>query len=65
MLFDRLNTIQEHQTIARNHIFQYLKQLRPEDRVGFYVLEADEVLVLHDFTRDAESLIKAVERVDN
>lgn len=64
LLFDRLNTIQEHQTIARNHIFQYLKQLRPEDRVGFYVLEADEVLVLHDFTRDAESLIKAVERVD-
>ena len=64
LLFDRLNTLQEHQTIARNHIFQYLKQLRPEDRVGFYVLEADEVLVLHDFTRDAESLIKAVERVD-
>ena len=63
LLFDRLNTLQEHQTIARNHIFQYLKQLRPEDRVGFYVLEADEVLVLHDFTRDAESLIKAVERV--
>lgn len=64
LLFDRLNTLQEHQTIARNHIFQYLKQLRPEDRVGFYVLEADEVLVLHDFTRDAASLIKAVERVD-
>jgi VWFA-related protein len=64
LLFDRLNTIQEHQTIARKHIFQYLKQLRPEDRVGFYVLESDEVLVLHDFTRDADSLIKAVERVD-
>jgi VWFA-related protein len=64
LLFDRLNTLQEHQSIARNHIFQYLKQLRPEDRVGFYVLEADEVLVLHDFTRDAASLIKAVERVD-
>src|SRR5687767_10714998 len=27
LLFDRLNTLQEHQTIARNHIFQYLKQL--------------------------------------
>lgn len=65
LLFDRLNTLQEHQTIARKHIFQYLKQLRPDDRVGFYVLEDDEVRVLHDFTRDASSLLRAVERLES
>ena len=65
LLFDRLNTLQEHQTIARTHIFQYLKQLSPDDRVGFYVLEDDEVRVLHDFTRDASSLLKALERIES
>ncbi len=64
LLLDRLNTSQEHQIIARRHLLQYLKQLRPDDRVGFYVLEADEVRVLHDFTRDASSLLAAIERVE-
>ncbi|HSC28342.1 MAG TPA: VWA domain-containing protein [Vicinamibacterales bacterium] len=62
ILYDRLNTRQEHLQQARGHIVEFLKQLRPEDRVGFYVLESDSVRVLHDFTRDASSLLKALGR---
>jgi VWFA-related protein len=65
LLYDRLNTRQEHQSIARRHIIEYLRQLRPEDRVGLYVLEGGAVRVLHDFTRDASSLLKAIERAEN
>ena len=38
ILYDRLNTHYEHQVQARAHIIKYLKQLRPDDRVGFWKL---------------------------
>lgn len=62
ILYDRLNTQYEHQQRARDHIVQYLKQLRPADRVGFYVLDGDAVRVLHAFTDDSASLLRTLER---
>lgn len=62
ILYDRLNTQYEHQHRARDHIVQYLRQLRPGDRVGFYVLDSDVIRVLHAFTSDAASLLRALER---
>jgi VWFA-related protein len=62
LLYDRLNTRQEHQTIAKNHVIKYLKQIRPDDRIGLYALDGDYVRVLHDFTDDAGSLLRALDR---
>jgi VWFA-related protein len=62
ILYDRLNTRDVHQQQAREHLITFLKQIRPSDRVGLYVLESDSVRVLHDFTQDAASLLKAIDR---
>ena len=61
--FDRVNTSDIHRAQARDHIIKFLGQLRPEDRVGFYVIDGNAVHVLHDFTRDATSLLKTLQRV--
>lgn len=62
ILYDRLNTSHEHQAQARAHIIKYLKELRPDGRVGFYVLESDSIRVVHPFTRDTESLLNALQQ---
>lgn len=62
ILFDRLNTSYEHQMQARAHVIQYLEQIRPDDRIGFYVLDGDALRVLHGFTRDSASLLDALKR---
>ena len=62
ILFDRLNTRYEHQLQARAHVIKYLEQVRPDDRVGLYVLDGDALRVLHGFTRDAASLLDALQR---
>ncbi len=62
ILYDRLNTRDIHQQQAREHLITFLKQIRPSDRVGLYVLESNAVRVLHDFTQDAASLLKAIDR---
>jgi VWFA-related protein len=62
ILFDRLNTRDIHQQQAREHLITFLRQIRPSDRVGLYVLESNSVRVLHDFTQDASSLLKAIDR---
>lgn len=62
ILFDRLNTSFEDQRRARDQIASYLGRLSPGDRVALYVLESDVVRVLHDFTADSASLVKAMSR---
>lgn len=62
ILFDRLNTAWAEQGQARAHIIKYLSQLRPDDRVGLYLLESSSIRILHDFTRDASSLLRALDR---
>jgi VWFA-related protein len=65
ILYDRLNTHWDQQRQAKDHVIKFLRQLRPTDRVGFYVLEDEVVTVLHDFSRDAASLLKALERASS
>jgi VWFA-related protein len=62
IVLDRVNTTDIHQAQAREHIITFLGQLRPEDRVAFYVIQGNAVHVLHDFTRDASSLLAALHR---
>ena len=62
LLFDKLNTSDTHQRQAREHILQFLRTLKPNDRVGFYLLNGAGLHVLHDVTTDVSSLVAAVER---
>jgi VWFA-related protein len=64
ILFDQLNTGTLDQAYARQHLIKYLRSIRPDDRVALYVLSATGMRVLYDFTRDAESLVRALERLD-
>ena len=63
VLFDRLNTAWSDQAQARAHIFKYLSQVKPTDPIAFYVLDSSAVSVVHDFTRDTSSLLRALDRV--
>jgi VWFA-related protein len=62
ILFDRLNTRFEDQVNARAEIVRFLSTIRPEDRVALYVLDSNKVRVLHDFTTDSASLVRAIAR---
>jgi hypothetical protein len=61
-LFDRLNTQFEDQLPARDQIVKFLGNLHANDRIALYVLESNEVRVLHDFSHDAASLIATIKR---
>jgi VWFA-related protein len=61
VLFDQLNTPDSDRMYARQHVVRFLEQIRPDDRVGLYVLNGLGALrVVHDFTSDASSLVRAV-----
>jgi VWFA-related protein len=62
VLFDRLNTRFEDQAQARAEIVKFLGQVKPDERVALYVLESNAIRVLHDFSRDSESLVRAIAR---
>lgn len=62
VLFDRLNTRFEDQAQARTEIVKVLGQIRPDERVALYVLESNTVRVIHDFSRDSSSLVRAIAR---
>jgi VWFA-related protein len=63
ILFDRLNTAWGDQAQARRNIIKFLSQVPPAERIGFYVLESSHVSIVHDFTTDAGSLLRALSRV--
>ena len=62
ILIDRLNTRFEDQTQARDQVVKFLGQIQRDDHVALYVLESNVVRVLHDFTSDATSLLRALSR---
>jgi VWFA-related protein len=62
ILFDRVNTRLEDQRPARDQIAKFLREIRPEDRVALYSLEWNQVRILHDFTSDAATLLRALSR---
>src|ERR1019366_6409638 len=61
ILLDALNTHSGDMVFARDQVAKFLNQLQPQDRVALYVL-ADQVVVLHDFTSDASSLLRALNK---
>ena len=61
VLFDGLNTALTDQIYAKHQVVKFLKQVKPTDRVGIYVL-GSTLRVLHEFTTDTASLMKAVDR---
>jgi VWFA-related protein len=61
ILYDQFNTPLATHMNAREHVARFLEQIRPDDRVGLYVLDPGGSLrVVHDFTSDAASLVRAV-----
>ena len=65
IVFDRLNTAQFDQARVRDAIVRFLGQVNPEDRIGLYVLDRKGMGIVHDFTRDARSLIRVLGRIGN
>ncbi len=61
ILLDGLNTPITDQVYARQQIIKFLQQLQPQDRVALYAL-GRRLRVLHDFTSDASSLLRALDR---
>jgi VWFA-related protein len=64
ILYDQLNTSDVDRMNVREHVARFLEQIRPDDRVGLYVLGGDmQLRVAHDFTSDASALVRAVSRL--
>ena len=64
ILLDQLNASDSDRMYARDHVTRFLEQIRPDDRVGLYVLDGNGVLrVVHDFTSDASALVRAVSKL--
>jgi VWFA-related protein len=61
ILFDALNTDFLDTGFARARVEKFLKGIQPGDRVALYGLST-KLLVLHDFTGDAEALAQALDR---
>ena len=62
ILLDGLNTRFEDQAYARQQLVKFLTtQVQPSDRVALYTLGRN-IRVLHDFTSDASSLLRALAR---
>lgn len=61
ILFDTLNTPVADQLNAKKQMIDFLQQIKPQDRVAIYGL-ANGLRVVHDFTGDAQALVRAVAR---
>jgi VWFA-related protein len=61
LLLDYLNTPAQDLLFARNQLTKLLHQMQPNDRVALYAL-AGRLYVLHDFTSDMPSLLRAVDK---
>jgi VWFA-related protein len=64
LLFDQLNTSFKDQAYSREQIGQFLRQIRPEDRVALYALSSG-LRILQDFTNNQTSLLRAFARSRN
>ena len=61
ILLDALNTQIEDQAYARQQVIKFLQQLQPGDRVALFTL-GSRLRMLHDFTQDAASLLRSLDR---
>lgn len=63
LLFDLYNTEIKDQMSSRRHVIKFLQQIRPEDRIAFYVLNGTGLRVVHDFTNNSETLLAALQKI--
>lgn len=63
LLLDMYNTKLTDQMATRKQIIQFLRQIRPEDRVAVYLLRGSGFSIVHDFTNNAEALLAALAKV--
>lgn len=63
LLFDTLNSRFTSQGYGLHRVREFLRQIKPQDHVGIYVL-GDDLKVVHDFTRDASDLVEAIGHYD-
>ena len=61
ILFDSLNTDFSDSAFARARVARFLQGIQPGDRIALYGLSS-KLLVLHDFTGDAQALVQALDR---
>jgi VWFA-related protein len=61
ILFDSLNTDFLDSGFARARVEKFLKAIQPEDRIALYGLSTT-LMVLHDFTDDADALTQGLDR---
>ncbi len=64
ILLDALNTDFHDMASARAQVVKFLRQLHPEDRVALYELTT-KLIVLHDFTSDTATLLRALAESPN
>ncbi len=64
ILMDGLNTPFADQAYARQQLIKFLHTLTSDDRVALYTLGRD-IRILHDFTDDHMSLLKALDKHKN
>lgn len=63
LLFDTVNAHWSSQGYGLNRIRHFLRQIRPGNHIGIYVL-GDDLRVVHDFKNSAADLIAAISRYD-
>jgi VWFA-related protein len=61
ILLDALNSRFQDQYAAKQGLIKFLQQIQPGDQVALYSL-GNGLKILHDFTTDTASLLRAVER---
>ena len=59
ILLDWLNTKFTDQAYARQQVIKFLRQIKPEDRIGIYAL-GGSLTVLHNYTADLRAPVVAV-----
>jgi VWFA-related protein len=64
ILLDALNTDFQDMASARGQVVKFLRQIHPEDRVALYELTT-KLIVLHDFTSDTATLLRALGEAPN
>lgn len=64
ILFDTINTAYLSQAYSLGKIRIFLRQLRPEDQIGIYVLTENGLKVVYDAGRPAAALLDAMQQYD-
>ncbi len=63
VLFDTLNTDKEDLAYGRQQVLKFLRTIHRGDPIALYSLNGPQVRVMHDFTDDSGSLLRAVQRL--